>query len=224
MSTYAVKRRWYLKNKELVKQREEKRKEKKRATQEYKEKMFIHKLKSYHNKIVVTIRKPRNKNFNAKEYLKSYRVEYEKKNKEKIREYKRVRNNERYKEDVNFKLAKVMRSRLRAALKASRVYKNNSTMTYVWCTKEELIVHLESQFTEWMTWENYWEWHIDHIHPISKFDLTIEEEIHKAMHYTNLQPLWAIENIKKWSKIPNLNSCDVCDFNRTCDRLSFDKA
>lgn len=51
-----------------------------------------------------------------------------------------------------------------------------------------------------MSWENYPEWHIDHIFPISKVDLTIEENIYKVMHYSNLQPLWAKENQKKYNK------------------------
>jgi hypothetical protein len=68
---------------------------------------------------------------------------------------------------------------------------------------ERLKKHLESLFEEGMTWENWNRegWHIDHIKPLSSFDLRKEEEQRKAMHYTNLQPLWAEENIKKGNKV-----------------------
>ena len=52
-----------------------------------------------------------------------------------------------------------------------------------------------------MTWDNYGEWHIDHIKPCSSFNMLIEEERKRCFHYTNLQPLWAIDNIKKSDKI-----------------------
>lgn len=67
------------------------------------------------------------------------------------------------------------------------------------CSSLELRRHIENQFQPGMTWENYGHktWHIDHIKPISKFDLTNKEELLKINHYTNLQPLWAGENYKK---------------------------
>ena len=68
------------------------------------------------------------------------------------------------------------------------------TEQYVCCTYKELLDHLESQFEEGMTWENYGEWQIDHFKAQSRFDPTIEEEKYKCWHYTNLQPLWAPEN------------------------------
>lgn len=71
------------------------------------------------------------------------------------------------------------------------------------CSIEELKQYLEKQFKEGMTWDNYGEWHIDHIIPCAAFDLTKEEEQLKCFNYTNLQPLWAEENEKKGDKIIN---------------------
>ena len=71
------------------------------------------------------------------------------------------------------------------------------------CTVSFFMKHIESQWKEGMTWDNYGYrgWHIDHIIPCSAFDLTKEEEQKKCFHYTNQQPLWAEENMKKGAKI-----------------------
>ena len=58
--------------------------------------------------------------------------------------------------------------------------------------------YIESKFQEGMTWENYGQWHIDHIKPLSL--ATTEQEVVELNHYTNLQPLWAIDNLKKSNK------------------------
>lgn len=65
---------------------------------------------------------------------------------------------------------------------------------------------IESQFKKGMTWENYGRtgWHIDHKRPLDSFDLTKEEEFRKAVHYTNLQPLWWYENLSKGSKFEDI--------------------
>ncbi len=70
------------------------------------------------------------------------------------------------------------------------------TEQYVGCSYKELLDHLESQFEEGMTWENQGEWHIDHFKAQSRFDPTNEEEAYMCWHYTNLQPLWASENLR----------------------------
>lgn len=62
--------------------------------------------------------------------------------------------------------------------------------------------HLESLFKPGMSWENHGEWHIDHILPLASFDLTDEQQAAKACHYTNLQPLWASENMSKGARVP----------------------
>ena len=64
--------------------------------------------------------------------------------------------------------------------------------------------HLESQFKVGMTWDNYGEWHIDHIKPLAAFDIKDPAQVAEASHYTNLQPLWAMENFTK-SKKRNIN-------------------
>ena len=74
-------------------------------------------------------------------------------------------------------------------------------MEMLGCTPEELRDHLQSQFTEGMTLENHGEWHIDHIIPLASANT--EEEIVKLCHYTNLQPLWAEDNLSKSDKIIN---------------------
>ena len=51
-----------------------------------------------------------------------------------------------------------------------------------------------------MSWGNYGKWHVDHIRPCASFNLVNEEEQKKCFHYTNLQPLWAKDNLSKGSK------------------------
>lgn len=57
--------------------------------------------------------------------------------------------------------------------------------------------HLEAQFLPGMSWDNHGEWHIDHIRPCASFDLTDLEQQKECFHYTNLQPLWAADNLRK---------------------------
>ena len=112
-------------------------------------------------------------------------------------ERKRQTEREYRRNNTNFRVANNLRCRLRMALKSQGTSKTNKTMVYLGCTKEYLREHLQNKFKESMNWDNYGKWHIDHIKPLSRFDLTKEEEIHKAMHHTNLQPLWASENLRK---------------------------
>ena len=102
---------------------------------------------------------------------------------------------ERYKNNVNFKIACNVRSRLTSAITNKRV----RTTTLVACSWDQLRLHIESLFEPGMTWDNYGRngWHIDHKTPLNWFDLSDDEQLKKACHYSNLQPMWAEEN---WSK------------------------
>ena len=92
-----------------------------------------------------------------------------------------------------------MRSRINQLL--NKKYKNPRTLELVGCDYEFLIKYIENKFTEGMSWDNYgyYGWHIDHIIPVSS--VKTEEDIYKLYHYTNLQPLWAKDNLIKSDKI-----------------------
>jgi len=103
-------------------------------------------------------------------------------------------------EDMNFRIAGSLRSRLRAATHAQlkgKSPKQGSAIESLGCSMKEFLLHLSSQFQQGMSWENYDEWHIDHIQPLSGFDLSDPVQVKKVCHYSNLQPLWAEDNLKK---------------------------
>lgn len=93
------------------------------------------------------------------------------------------------------RISTIIRQKMQGKRKAGSAVKD------LGCTLMELMDHLESKFQDGMNWENYGEWHIDHIKPLSIFDLINEEDFKIAVHYKNLQPLWAIDNLKKSNKV-----------------------
>lgn len=115
-------------------------------------------------------------------------------NRHRIREYE----NRRRRENLNARIAHVLRSRLNDALK--RRPKNGSAITLLGCSVDAAIAHLESMFSDGMSWANYGEWHIDHIRPLASFDLTDPKQLSTACHYKNLQPLWGSENQSKGAR------------------------
>lgn len=103
--------------------------------------------------------------------------------------------------DIQYKLRNRLRSRLYNAI--NRNYKNGSAVKDLGCSIDEFKIYLESKFSPGMTWENWSTngWHIDHIKPLSSFDLKDRKQFIEACHYTNLQPLWADENLSKGKKV-----------------------
>lgn len=119
-------------------------------------------------------------------------------NKDEIQAKNKIYWQNKYHTDINFKLAVILRSRLFSAIKNNQ--KKGSAVDDLGCSIEELKKYLESQFTEGMNWDNQGEWHIDHIEALANFDLTSIDELKKACHYSNLQPLWAKDNISKGNR------------------------
>jgi hypothetical protein len=116
------------------------------------------------------------------------------------REYSRVWSKFQRETNPQYKITKNLRCRLYHALKDQNVIKTQKTLDLIGCSIDFLKNWLESKFKEGMSWENYGEWHIDHIKPCSKFNLTDEEEQKKCFCYNNLQPLWASENTSKGNR------------------------
>lgn len=113
--------------------------------------------------------------------------------------------NERIKQkkidNPSFRLLCNLRNRVTKIV--SGVNKSSSTLNMLGCSIEKLRKHLESQFTEGMSWDNYglYGWHVDHIMPCASFDMTDPEQQKECFHYTNLQPLWAEDNLRKSDRL-----------------------
>ena len=130
------------------------------------------------------------------------------KNMKRIRKVSSTYDRYQFKNNINFKLRKIFRSRLYCLLQHSSNKKYDSAINLIGCTIDELKVYLESKFLPGMTWNNHSNdgWHIDHIIPCSFFDLSDYQEQKFCFHYTNLQPLWAKDNLIKHDSLIHLYS------------------
>tara|TARA_B100002019_G_scaffold231003_1_gene204515 strand:- start:405 stop:971 length:567 start_codon:yes stop_codon:yes gene_type:complete len=148
------------------------------------------------------LNKIKRERYRSNEEKRQYHREYYQKNKHRllprVKQYKKE-NWEKIRSDPRRKVRKSQAKRIKKALERAGSEKKLSTLKYVGCNANELKEHIEGQFKEGMSWDNYglYGWHIDHIVPLAQFDLLDLEEQKKAFHYTNLQPLWAEENLKK---------------------------
>lgn len=129
-----------------------------------------------------------------KDSILEQKASYYEANKRQINEQKKIYKRKR-RENPIIRLVDNLRSRFNKAFKNN--YKTGSAVKNLGCSIVELKQYLESKFEQGMTWANYGEWHIDHIRPLSAFDLADLEQIKIACHYSNLQPLWAKDNILK---------------------------
>ena len=147
-----------------------------------------------------------------KEEIAEYKKEYYQKNKQSFTDRRRMwykenkgltadRKKEKYKKDPLFKISSILRARLGQAMRGN--LKSATTEKLLGCSYEYARQHLENQFTDGMSWNNHGMhgWHIDHIMPCASFDLSDPKQQKECFHYTNLQPLWAEDNLKKSDKI-----------------------
>jgi hypothetical protein len=167
------------------------------------------------NKVKLTIKskKYRKENPNKikilhRKYYLAHKLEYSlqrkkwrKENISRVHETTRVYKRNKWKNNIQFKLSESLRNRLHDALKNN--YKKGMVLEHLGCTIPELKIHLEKQFQPGMTWGNWAQfgWHVDHIIPLDTFDLTDEKQLSQVCHYTNLQPMWWLENLSKSKKI-----------------------
>ena len=196
-----------------------------RSTEKYKKKVkaYLQKYKPQYkpltDPILIKKRYELIKKYKQSEKGKEAAIRYYKKNETKLKKYQEERRvsgktqewerqhkpayiKKKRATDIKFQIISNLRGRLKTYLRSKKIKKLSPTKKMVGCTPEELIKHIEKQWTVGMSWENYGlkGWHIDHIKPISLATNATELEIGKFMHYTNLQPLWAKENIKKSNK------------------------
>lgn len=160
-----------------------------------------------HNKMYYEKNKEKIKKW-RKEYCQKYYLDNKSKILKQTSEYRR-----QTKDNIKVKLRTNLRNRLYRALKGN--CKKGSAVRDLGCSIADLKKWLEQQFYphpktgEMMTWDNYgyYGWHIDHIIPLSSFDLTDVVQIKKACHWFNLQPLWAEENLTKSNNIDGGYDC-----------------
>jgi hypothetical protein len=122
---------------------------------------------------------------------------YQKNNRDKINAAKRKKRAE----CPEARITHATRNRMRKFINGEK--KSASTLELLGCTREHFRLHLEQQFTDGMTWDNYGDWHMDHIQPCASFDQADPEQQKQCWHYTNYQPLWAEDNIRKSDTIIN---------------------
>jgi hypothetical protein len=121
------------------------------------------------------------------------------KNRDKMRVY-----DIRSRENIQRSIKNRLRTRITRVLHRNHIRKSAKTIDLIGCTWSDFKLHIEHQFTVGMSWENRSLWHIDHIKPCAKFDLTDPEQRKLCFHYTNMQPLWAADNLskhKKWQEV-----------------------
>lgn len=173
---------------------------------------YVKKQKEYYSEnkeVILEKTKIRRAKLETKEKMVKYRMDHADEKKEYRKQHKVETNSKdriRYKTDSSYKVMRVLRARIRKALKFYSVKKTQKSISLLGCDIRFYKKHIEKYFQSDMNWNNHgYVWHIDHIVPISFFDLEDESEQKIAFHYGNTQPMYKEENIKKYDSIPKDN-------------------
>ena len=179
-------------------------------------KKIAKKAKTYRKKNIVNIKTQKREYYlENKEHIDHKNKLYEIKNKEKMVKYRKsyyIKNKTLIHEKQRLYLSNNIQARIKHNLRMRTRHvlrgkiKSGTTICLLGCQPEFLISYIEKQFKEGMTWDNYGRngWHIDHILPCASFDLSDPEQQKECFHYTNLQPLWAEDNLRKSDKVPDI--------------------
>ena len=192
----AYKRQWYLDNKERTKERS---KELKKVYKEANRDKIKQQSKEYHERTKDKAKAYYEAN---KEHIKARQKKFRQENWELIRQREKEAQIKK-RQDPFYKLKDSIRNRVRASMKSKGLSKNNKTLEILGCTFEEFKLHMETQFEDWMNWDNHGNpkdgvfepnktWDIDHIIPITT--AKTEDDVYRLNHYTNLQPLCSYVN------------------------------
>lgn len=140
---------------------------------------------------------------NNREYLREYHSNWRDENRDKINEKTRLWYLNRRRNDAGFRLKSNTRTAVYTCLKERDISKYRSTFETLGYTLEELMKHLENQFVDGMSWDNYGEWHVDHKIPMNSFNFeSVEDrEFKLCWCLDNLQPLWGPDNLSKGTKL-----------------------
>ena len=156
--------------------------------------------KEWYQKNKEAIKEYKKEYFKAnKEHIKEHQKEWRDKNKEHHNEYHNEYRKQRRKTDPLFKLKDNLRSRTSKAFRNKGYSKNTKTQEMLGVDWEICKAYIERKFTKGMSWSNYGDWHIDHVIPLASANTP--ERLKKLCHYTNLQPMWAIDNLIKSDSI-----------------------
>lgn len=195
---------WYLANRDAISER------RKIYVKSNKERIRLHQAEYRKNNKELMKKQRREQYLKHKDKYLAHEMEYRNNNKKKQRIYakqyrednRKILNDklrERYRNDVEYRIKKNLRKRISDALHDHS--KSKTTIELLDCSVKELKKWLESQFEEGMTWNNYGEWHLDHVYPCSLFDLTQPYEQEICFNWFNLQPMWGVDNLSKGAKI-----------------------
>ena len=134
------------------------------------------------------------------EKVRASKKKWKENNKETTRAYEK----KRIADDPKFRFVQALRRRVKNAFRSQNARKSVKSLDVLGCSPAEGALRLERQFQPGMTWENHGfgpgKWHIDHIRPVSSFDLSDPEQVRACFHFTNLQPLWQEDNLRKSDK------------------------